>query len=161
MLAANANRISPRHALAGVHAGVLGVVAMLGCAALGSIVDGRSIWLVPNLFASTFYGSVAYQDRFLHTSWSGLALLICIYGALGLVWGCVWRDHRKPGLTFFGGLFGLGIYFLFSAFIWKRMNPLLTLYAPDRQLELGHILWGMMLARSPLYAQRIAGQAIR
>ncbi len=148
--------LSPRHVLAGVEAGVLGVIYMLACAALGSIVDGRSIWLVPNLFASIVYGADAFQDRFVWTACTGVAILILVYGLIGAAWGCAWRENDKPGLTFFGGIFGLGIYYLLSSIVWKRISPMLALYAPDRQLELGHILWGMVLAKSPGYARRIA-----
>ena len=148
-------RLSPRHALAGVQASVLGVAAMLGCTALGSIVDGRSLWLVPNLFSSVFYGADGFQNQFLWTGLSGIALLVLVYGVIGIVWGCVWKDIRKPGLAFFGGVFGLGAWFLLSALLWKRVSPMIALYAPDRQLELGHILWGMALSKSPAYARRI------
>lgn len=129
---------------------------MLACLMTGSVLDRRSIWVVPNLFASTFYGSDVYLDRYLHTTWSGLALFMAIYGLLGTLWGCLWRDESRQWLTFYGGIFGLAVYYAFFHFIWKRVNPLMTLYAPDQQLELGHIIWGMVLARSPRYARHIA-----
>lgn len=150
------SRLSPRHALAGIQAGVLGVMVMLACTALGSIVDGRSVWLVPNLFASVFYGADAFQNSFVYSAWSGISLLVLFYGLIGVGWGCVWRESEKPGLAFFGGIFGLGIYFLLFPLVWKRMSPMIALYAPERQLELGHILWGMALSKSPGYARRIA-----
>ncbi|HWE49002.1 MAG TPA: hypothetical protein VG273_04410 [Bryobacteraceae bacterium] len=155
---ASRSRLSLRHALGGLHAGIVGALIMLVFLMAGSILDRRSIWVVPNLFASTFFGSDAYVDRYVHTTWSGLALLMAIYGGLGTIWGCVWRDESRPWLTFYGGVFGLAVYFVFFDFVWKRADPLMTLYAPDRQLELGHIIWGMMLARSPRYARAIAGR---
>jgi hypothetical protein len=160
MFASNAARshLSPRHALAGLEAGVLGTILMLACLMAGSILNGRSVWVAPNLFATAFRGSAVYRNEFLNTSWAGVALLVAIYGGLGLIWGMVWRDSRRPSLALLGGVVGLVLYFLFFHLIWNRVDPLIPLYAPDRQLELGHILWGMALAKSPGFARKIADQ---
>lgn len=145
-----------RHALAGLHAGVLGSLLIFACLMIGSLWDGRSIWVVPNLFATTFFGSGVYRNQFLRTSWTGIALIVAVYGVLGMLWGCIWREQRKAWLGLYGAITGLVVYFLFFNLLWKHVNPLITLYAPERQLQLGHILWGIVLARSPLYARRIA-----
>jgi hypothetical protein len=150
--------LSLRHALAGLQAGILGTMVMLACTMAGSILDRKSIWLVPNLFASTFFGPDAYANQYFRDSWTGVALLFAVYGFLGAIWGCVWRDEGRTFLTFIGGVTGLVVYFFLFDFVWKKANPLITLYAPDRQLELGHILWGMVLARSPRYAREIAAR---
>jgi hypothetical protein len=149
-------RLGMRHALAGLQAGVLGALVIFACLMLGSLWDGRSIWVVPNLFATTFFGSDAYRNQLLLTSWTGIALIVAIYGVIGSLWGCAWRDKRKPWLGLFGAIFGVGVYFLLYGLMWRHVNPLVTLYAPDRQLQLGHVLWGIVLARSPLYSRRIA-----
>ena len=163
MFAANASRsrLGLRHALAGLHAGILGTMVMLACLMAGSLVDRRSVWLVPNLFATTFFGSDAYMNQYMgSSSWAGLAVLFAIYGALGVIWGCVWRDQKKTGLVFFGAVAGLAIYFLLFDLVWRHLNPLIALYAPDRQLEIGHVLWGMVLARSPRYAREIIARLV-
>ncbi len=145
-----------RHALAGLQAGVLGAILMLGWIMLGSIFDQRSVWVVPNLFASAFYGVDAYRNEFLHTSWAGVAMLIAIYGALGIPWGCVWRENSKPRLALYGTVFGLVVYYFLFHFIWPRANGLIVLYAPTRTLILGHMLWGLTLAqKSPKFARQI------
>lgn len=158
MFAANESRSRPglRHALAGIHAGVLGALALLACLMIGSLWDNRSIWVVPNLFATTFFGSDAYRNQLVRTSWVGLALILAVYGFLGMIWGLVWRDERKPWLPLYGVVAGLLVYLVFYDFLWKHFNPLVTLYAPDRQLQVGHVLWGLFLARSPKYSRRIA-----
>jgi hypothetical protein len=149
-----------RDALAGLQAGVLGALALFACLMIGSLWNGRSIWVVPNLFATTFFGGNAYRNQLLRTSWTGVALIVAIYGGLGAMWGCIWRDKTKPWLRLYGAIAGLVVYFLFHAYLWKELNPLISLYAPDRQFELGHVLWGIVLARSPLYSRRIADSAI-
>lgn len=162
MYGANASgRLELRHALAGLQAGVLGALLLVAWLMIGALWNGRSIWVVPNLFASTFFGSGAYRNQFLRTSWTGVALLVVLYGLLGAVWGCIWRDERKRWLGLYGAVAGLCVYFFLYDFMWPHVNPLITLYAPDRQLELGHLLWGIALARSPLFARRIADSTSR
>ena len=149
-----------RHALAGLQAGVLGALVIFACLMVGSLWNGRSIWVVPNLFATTFFGSHVYRNQLLRTSWTGLALIVALYGGLGTLWGCIWRDRRTRWLGLYGAVAGLCVYFLFYDFVWRHVNPLVTLYAPDRQLQLGHLLLGLALARSPLYARRIADSVL-
>jgi hypothetical protein len=50
---------------------------------------------------------------------------------------------------------GMVIYYLFWDFIWPHADPMIADYAPLREVQLGHILWGLALARSPAYARRI------
>jgi hypothetical protein len=158
MDAANAGRTGGmlRHALAGIHAGVLGALVMLAWLMAASVWHRRSVWLIPNLFATTFYGSEAYRNEFLRSSGSGLALMIAIYGLGGLIWGILWGEERRPFIWIYGAATGLLVYYVLFNLIWKHVNPLITLYAPDRQLQIGHVLWGMVLARSTRYARRFA-----
>jgi hypothetical protein len=50
----------------------------------------------------------------------------------------------------------LATYYFFFNFFWVHANPLIPLYAPVRQLQVAHILWGAALARSPGYSKRIS-----
>jgi hypothetical protein len=145
----------PLYALAGLQAGVTGVFWMLGCFAVAAFWGGSSLWSIPNLFSTVFYGEDAWQGEFLKTSWSGLALIFVIYGLLGVIWGCWWKEDRKPLLTFFGALTGLVAYYLFFSLIWPAADRLIPLYAPVRELQVAHILWGAALAASPGYSRRI------
>src|SRR3569832_1923212 len=77
-----------RHALGGLQASVAGVLVMFAYLMVASLWHGRSIWVVPNLFSTTFFGSDAYRNQLLKTSWAGLALTVPFYGLLGVVWGC-------------------------------------------------------------------------
>lgn len=149
-----------RHLVAGVHAGVLGALAMLACVMIGAAWNHRSVWSVPNLLATTFFGSDAYRNQLVRTSWSGVALIVVIYGFLGMAWGVIFRDERRHALTVYGAITGLVVYFVFYDFLWKHANPLITLYAPNRQLEVAHLVWGLVLARSPKYSRRIAESMI-
>jgi hypothetical protein len=145
-----------RAALAGLEASVVGTFFLLGWLMLGSLWSGRSIWLMPNLFATTFYGGSVYRNHFLRASWTGVALIFVVYGILGVLWGSIWRERRQKWLALLGAIAGLAVYYLFFGLVWKHVNPLVAVYAPARQLQIGHVLWGILLARSPMYARRIA-----
>jgi hypothetical protein len=106
-----------------------------------------------------FYGDYVYQDEFFHTTWAGLATIVVIYTVLGMLWGVVLGERRRPLLAFSGALTGLLVYFLFFNFIWVHLAPSIVLYAPARQLEVAHILWGAVLAKSPAFAARISAAA--
>jgi hypothetical protein len=143
------------HAIAGLQAGIAGTAWMFVCFAIAALWNGQSIWSVPNVFSILFYGENVYQDEFSRKTWAGIALIVVLYGLLGAVWGCIWRDRQKPLLTFFGALTGLATYYLFFHVIWVHTNPLIPLYAPVQQMQVAHILWGMALAKSPGYSRRI------
>ncbi len=141
--------------MAGLQAGVLGALVMLGCLMVGSLLNRRSIWVAPNLFATTFYGAGVYYNQYARTAWAGVALLIVLYGGMGALWGCAWREERKAVAGGLRAIFGMVVYLVLFDFIWKQVNGLVVLYAPTAQLEFGHALWGMILAKSPAYSRRI------
>ena len=158
MNAANAEttRLAPRYAVAGLEAGVLGCFPMVGWMMLASLWNHRSIWAIPNLLATTFYGMDAYRDQWLRSTWSGLAMIVAIYGLAGAIWGLIWGERRPPLLWLYGAAAGILVFYAFFHLIWKHANPLIPLYSPDHQIEFAHLLWGMALARSPLYSRRMA-----
>ena len=138
-----------------LEAGVLGALAMLACLMIGSLgTTGPSGWCrisLPPLFSGQCVSKPAAADHVVRGGAGGGGLR-----CLGILWGCIWRDERKPWLALYGAILGLAVYFVFYDFMWKHANPLVVLYAPDRQLQLGHVLWGMILARAPGYSRRIA-----
>ncbi len=144
------------HALAGLQAGVAGVFWMFGCFAVAAFLGGDGMWSVPNAFATAFYGDYAYQSEFRQTTWAGIALILVVYGLLGAIWGWWWKDERKPLLRLFGAITGLVTYYVFFGYIWPRADPLIPYYAPVRQMQVAHILWGAALAASPAYSKRIS-----
>ena len=145
-------------ALAGIQAGVGGTLVLLGYLALDSAWHRRSIWLVPNLLASTFYGEAAYQPRFGVRTSSGLALLLVLYGVLGALFGLVVRDQgSRLRMTLLGLIFGTGWFFLSFDVLWKYVNPMVRMYSPDRAMLVGHLLYGGLLGRRfPAYVRSMS-----
>ncbi len=160
---AEKSHLTLRDALAGLQAGVLGTLLMIAWLMLSSASAGYSVWIVPNLFATAIYGPEVYQNHFLRASWPGIALILAIYGACGMVWGALCgvflkSAHRPRFFALTCAIVGLIVYYCFNL-IWKYAAPLIPLYGPARALEVGHVLWGMALAKAPLYSQRIAEAA--
>lgn len=145
-------------ALAGIQAGVGGTLVLLGYLALDSAWHRRSIWLVPNLLASTFYGESAYQPRFGTRTSTGFALLLVLYGVLGALFGLVVRDQgSRLRITLLGLIFGTGWFFLSFDVLWKYVNPMVRLYSPDRAMFVGHLLYGGLLGRRfPAYVRSMS-----
>jgi hypothetical protein len=152
-----------RQTLAGLQAGVVGALFMIVWSMAGSLWSRRSIWTIPNLYASNFYGSRAYTNQFVRSSWSGLALMLAICGLGGILWGLLgsvlWKDERKPLLALFGAMAGLLVYYVLFSAIWRHANPLMFLYSPEPETQIGYVIWGLALARSPVYSRRM-GSAI-
>jgi hypothetical protein len=145
-------------ALAGIQAGVGGALVLLGYLALDSAWHRRSIWLVPNLMASTFYGESAYQPRFGTRTSTGLALLLVLYGVLGALFGLLVRDQgSRLRMTILGLIFGTGWFFLSFDVLWKYVNPMVRMYSPDRAMLVGHLLYGGLLGRRfPAYVRSMS-----
>jgi hypothetical protein len=152
--------IQTRHALAGLQAGMVGALAIILWTDLAAAWGRRSFWMVPNLYATTFYGSRVYVNQFTRGSWSGLAMMIAICGVAGTIWGVIWRDQARPFLTLCGAVAGLLFYYFLFDLVLKHTSPLVPLYAPERQIQIGYVIWGLALARSPLYSRRIARSMI-
>src|SRR5690348_7138588 len=73
--------------IAGLESGVLGGVFMLGWQALAALIQGRSVWSMPNLLASTFYGQEALRRGFRFSTLSGVALEVIMSASVGLLFG--------------------------------------------------------------------------
>lgn len=135
---------------------MVGVIWILVTFFAGAILTGGGVWSVPNLFATTLYGEYAYQNQFYKTTWAGIALIVVLHGSIGAAWGCIWQGRRRHLLTFMGAITGVAVYYVFFGFVWPRVNPLISIYAPLRQVQVAHILWGAALSKSPMYSNRIA-----
>lgn len=142
----------PDRLLAGLEAGVIAVLILLGWLALASAWYRRSIWTTANIMATTFYGQAALGPGFTFRTLAGLALYLVLYGIIGALFGLA-LDGRRAGLriTLIGVLVGLGWYYLSFALLWRNLNPLISLYTHRGPMMAGHVLYGGLLGRFPRY----------
>jgi hypothetical protein len=125
---------------------------MLAWLGLSAKWQTRSVWTSENLMASMFYGSTAIRRGFASETLAGLAVYLLVYSLLGALLAAVMRD-RYPRLlvTLVSVLFALGWYYLSFHVIWKAVSPLVTLLHVERATIVGHLLYGTLLARYPVY----------
>jgi hypothetical protein len=143
--------------LAGLEAGMVGVLWMLAWLAVSAAWQRRSIWTSENLMASLFYGSSAIRRGFASQTLSGLAVYLLIYSLLGALVAALVRD-RLPRLrtTLVCIAAALAWYYLSFHLIWRSISPLVTLLHVERATLVGHLLYGVLLGRYPQYLWRIA-----
>lgn len=148
--------------LVGLQSGTLAALAMLGWLAMASALYRRSIWSVPNILASTFYGDSALRNGFVSTTISGIALYFVIYGLFGALFGLAVQHRWRPlRITFIAVAASLGWYYLSFGLIWKSLNPLVVLYTHDQPMLIGHIIYGVLLGRYPVFLKVAEQQKIK
>jgi hypothetical protein len=148
---ASANATPPGAALpsvlAGLRAGVLGALAMLGWLGVSAVWQRRGFWTAANLMASFFFGEAAVRPGFSRMTMSGVALYVLLYGSLGVLFGTAARGRvRGLRLLLCGMVFGAAWYYASFGFAWKRLAPLVALLHAERPTLLGHVLYGALLA---------------
>ena len=145
-----------RFTFAGLQTGISGALVMLGWLAAASLWYRRTIWWVPNLVASLFFGGASLRTGFGRPTLAGIALSLFVYGALGSIFGLIWRGHRGSALALWAGLaLALAAYYLLFRLLWKSASPIAGEYTPDRQILIGHILYGLVLSRFPRVRDRL------
>jgi hypothetical protein len=144
--------------LAGLQAGVMAALILLGWLALASAWYRRSIWTAANIMATTFYGEAALGRQFSFRTVAGIALYLVLYGTIGALFGLTLASRGASlRTTSIGVLVGLGWYYLSFAILWHNINPLIPLYTHSGPMMAGHALYGGLLGRFPRYLWRGAG----
>jgi len=139
--------------VAGLEAGILAVLALLGWLALASAWYRHSIWTAANIMATTFYGEVALRPDFNFRTVAGIALYVVLYGAIGALFGLAVTSRRSLRITLIGMLVGLGWYYLSFNLLWRNFDPLIILYTHPAPMVAGHVLYGGLLGRFPRYLE--------
>jgi hypothetical protein len=110
--------------------------------------------------AIVFYGNQAIRAGFAGRTLSGLAVYLLLYSLLGslLAWALRDRVARIRVLTL-SVLFALLWYYLSYRLLWKAMGPLIALLHVERATVLGHLVYGTVLTRYPVYLPQPAAPA--
>ena len=138
--------------LAGLQAGVIAALALLGWLALAGAWYRRSMWTAANIMSTNFYGEAGLSGAFTFRTVTGLALYVALYGIIGALFGLALASHTASRyLTMIGVLAGLGWYYLLFVMLWRNLNPLISLYTHCGPMIAGHVLYGALLGRFPRY----------
>jgi len=139
-------------ALAGLQAGMVGVLWMLAWLGLSAAWQKDSFWKPENLFATAFYGGEAYQSGFVHTTYAGLSLYLLIYSLLGAFFALSARGRLRAGATLLAAvLFGAAWYYATFRLLWRSVIPLAYLWHAETPTLIGHLIFGTFLARFDVY----------
>ncbi len=129
---------------------------MMAWLAILSLFQGRSIWSMPNLLASTFYGEAALRRGFRWTSLSGVALQLIVSAAAGLLFGfAVSGIADRWRVMLLGLAAGVAWYFLSLGVFWRYVNPMVPLYARGGGMFLAHVGMGIFLGSFPRYVEAL------
>src|ERR1035441_6612831 len=141
--------------LAGLQAGMVGVWWMLAWMGASAVWQRRSFWAPENLMASVFYGNAAIRRGFGASTVSRLALYVLVYSLLGAGFAIA-LGGRLPRLALASMAFALCWYYVAFHLVAKAVSPLIVLLDTERTTFLGHALYGVLLARFPVYLPHAA-----
>jgi hypothetical protein len=151
--------------LAGLQAGMVGVLWMLAWLGVSSVWLHRSFWTAADLLATVF-GRDATLDGFSGATLSGLALYVLLYSSLGGVFALVATRRgagRPPGpavrpvrIALLAIVLGLAWYYLSFHWLWRNVAPLVAFLHPERSTVVGHVIYGAALGRFHAYLPRKA-----
>jgi hypothetical protein len=138
--------------LAGLQAGMMAVLVMLGWLGVSAAWQGRTFWTASNQMATVFHGGAAITPGFSRDTPSGVAIYILLYSLLGAVFATVAPRRLTPWGTMLAGvLVAVGWYVLWFRALGQSLMPLVWLLHQERPTTFGHVLYGVMLARYPVY----------
>jgi hypothetical protein len=142
--------------LAGLEGGTVGVLWMLAWLGVSSVWQQRSFWTPENLMATAFDRNSTLAPVFTWATCAGLALYVVTYSALGAAFSSVLRDRvPRRRVMLVAVLFALAWYYFSFRWIFKLALPLVALLHVERSTLVGHLLYGTMLGRYPVYVRRL------
>jgi hypothetical protein len=146
--------------LAGLEAGTVGVLWMLAWLGVSSMWQQRSFWAPENLMATAFDRNATLAPVFTWATCAGLAVYVVIYSVLSMVFAAllgnrVPRNRVMPVAV----AFAVAWYYFSFRWIFKSALPLVALLHVEHPTLVGHLLFGTILGRYPVYFRRLMGTA--
>ena len=145
MSSGNSARVGPlvwHRGLAGLQAGTVGVLVLLGYLMADAVWRRQSVWRVPNLLASSLNDDGRIRAAFSFRTVSGLALAIVVYGTLGALVGVQTPERLSRGYVLLIRLQAASAWFAFSSvFLWGQ-----ALGSSGLALWVAHLLYGGILS---------------
>jgi hypothetical protein len=139
----------------GLQAGMLGALFSATWLALGSAFMGRGFWGASNSVA-TIYGE-GYRRGFHFGSIAGLALEVVFYSLLGGAIALALRD-QMPRFRRLLSCIVLALTWFYVAYglVWPHLAPVVLRVQPFSMALVGHMIYGGILSRFPVYAGVVA-----
>lgn len=144
--------------LAGLEAGMLGVLWMLAWIGLCATWLRRSFWAPENLLASVFHPDGNIAMDFTTSTISGLALYLLAYSLLGAGFAVLVRKQqmRPARRVLLAVAAALAWYYFSFHLLWRTISPSIPFLNAERPAVLGHVLYGLVLGRFHTYLPKRA-----
>ncbi len=141
--------------LAGLQAGMVGVLIMLAWLGVSAAWQQRSFWTAENLMASVFYGPQSIHSGFAGRTLPGLALYVALYSTLAAVIALLLRDRLTQLRTALVCIVLAMIWYYVSfRWMWRHVMPLVALLHAERPTAIGHLIYGLWMGRFPAYLRK-------
>jgi hypothetical protein len=146
--------------LAGLESGMVGVLWMLVWLGVSSLWQQRSFWTPENLMATAFDRNSTLAPVFAWATCAGLALYVVIYSLLGAAFAVGVRDRvPRNRVMLLAVIFALAWYYVSFRWIFRLALPLVAMLHVEHPTLVGHLLYGTILGRYPVYFERLMGAA--
>lgn len=145
---------------AGLEGGTVGILWMLAWLGVSCVWQQRSFWTPENLMATAFDRNSTLAPIFTWATCAGLALYVMIYSVLGAAFSSVVRDRvPQRRVMLLAVIFALAWYYFSFRWTFKFVLPLVALLHVEHPTLVGHLLYGTMLGRYPVYVGRLMAAA--
>jgi hypothetical protein len=146
--------------LAGLEGGTVGVLWMLAWLGVSALWQQRSFWTAENLMSTAFDRNSTLAPVFTWATCAGLALFVVLYSLLGAAFSSVVRDRVPPNrVMLLAVTFAIVWYYVAFHWAFKFALPLVALLHVEHPTLVGHLLYGTMLGRYPIYVHRLMNTA--
>ena len=146
------SRISAPRLLAGLQAGTLAGLVLLGWFVLLSYFYFQEPWALINILAASLRNNATWGHAFSSVTSTGISAHLFVCGMLGMALGWI---LPRPGPTrrtsYTGMMFGVVISLFLYQFFWLRFAPLLAEYMAPLAFWIAHLLFGACIAQFPKF----------
>jgi hypothetical protein len=129
----------------GIHAGMLGGIAMTAILIIVSLVSDDPWWSYLNLLSVIFYGGGAISAGPGWATASGAALQLAIAALGGALFVLVTGNVGIPRLGLYGVAWGVVLFYL-SDWVYNAVSPLIDIYLPRATVLVSYVVYGAALA---------------
>jgi hypothetical protein len=133
---------------------------MLTWLGVSSVWQQRSFWAPENLMATAFDRNSTLAPVFTWATCGGLALYVLIYSLLGAAFSSVLRDRvPQRRVMLIAVIFAVVWYYFSFRWTFRFALPLVALLHVEHTTLVGHLLYGTILGRFPVYVHRLMNTA--
>jgi hypothetical protein len=141
--------------LAGLQAGTIGICWTLAWMGFSAAVQGRSFWTAENLMATVLQRSGTVSHGFGAGTVRGLAVYLLAYSLFGAAFASAVGERFTGAMrVLLGVVVSVGWYCLWFRMWGQTAMPLVWLLHAERATEFGHVIFGILVARFPMYLER-------